>query len=75
MSISQDDLVASLLNHQALVNFALDDTDINTLIIDYYVLNIEVIGVGSTEVLNTSVTHPPHLWDDGQSNYGFCSWT
>jgi hypothetical protein len=73
MSISQDDFIGSLLDHQARVNFALDDGDVNSLVTDLYPLNVEEIGMGS-DVANTSTTVPPHLYDDGQSAYGFCSY-
>lgn len=72
MSISQDDLVGSLLDHQARVNFVLDDADVNSLVTDLYPLSVEVIG--ATEVPNTVTYAAPHHWGDGHSFWGFVQW-
>jgi hypothetical protein len=76
MSINSDDLVGALLDHQARVNFALDDGDINSVIEDLFLLpssGTEPIGT-ATDVTKTSATNWPHKYDDAQSPYDFCSW-
>ena len=72
MSINTDDLVNALLDHQARVNFALDDGDVNTVIEDLFAPS-DIIGTASDTTAH-STTNWPHLYDDGQSPYDFSSW-
>jgi hypothetical protein len=75
MAINSDDFIGSLMNEQARLNSIVDDGDINTLVADISVI-ADPIGVGSTETLTPTATHPPHLWDEGANTlWGFFSWS
>lgn len=72
MALDASDLVESLMDEQARVNAAWDAGDVNNLVAD--VVGITGEGMGMTEALVQSATHPPHKWSDGQSAFGFFSW-
>lgn len=72
MSIDSNDLVGQFLDEQSRINNAVDDGDINSLVVDNPGL-ADNLG-SSTDAITTSTSTPPHLWDDGQSAWGFFSW-
>ncbi len=72
MSIDSSDLVGQFLDEQSRINNAVDDGDINSLVVDNPGL-ADNLG-SSTDAITTSATTPPHKWDDGQSAWGFFSW-
>ena len=74
MSINSNDLIDSLLDHQARVNFATDSGDINTLISDLWTL-MPADPIGTAETLNVVTYIPPHKYDDGQTKYGFAKFS
>jgi hypothetical protein len=74
VSIDAGDLVDNSLNEQARVNSAIDTGDVNNLVADFAVLGSgEPIGF-QADALATATSTPPHLWDDGQSFWGTCTW-
>lgn len=67
MAINSDDFIGALLSEQARLNFLADTGDVNNLVADLGGV-ADPIGVGSTEAVNTTATHPPHKYDDTPAN-------
>lgn len=78
MGLDAADLVEGLLDEQARRNALFNDQpDINSIITDAVsipaIAGTEVVGM-QADALATSVSHPPHNWDDGQTPWDFFSW-
>lgn len=74
MSLDASDLVDQLLDDQARVNAAVDDSDIANLVADFQTMSGELIGFVTEGVATTQPTSP-HNWDQGANTvYGFFTW-
>lgn len=75
MSMDVNDLLSSLLDDQARVNAAVDDSDINNLVADSQQVSGETIGLTETvNAVTAGVSGLPHNWDDGHSMWNFFTW-
>jgi hypothetical protein len=74
VSIDSGDLVDSILTEQARINAAVDDGDIANAVADAQSITGEKIGFVTETVAGIAAGVTPHLWDDGQTTWGFFRW-